>query len=211
MRKIINKNHYLIFTLVLLMALVIFYSNKKEGLEKIKIAVCPSFYETLSQGLNSNDFSVVLTPSTASSLSLLSQGRVDYVLGGRILRPDEPSFNSEIVGQGLSFLAIDQLYIYDYELSLYPIFSDLDPNLLEANFGSLKLSLVDNVYDFLSEGIIITSWDNTDYARAEIVHLLRADDSRNLKSRLPIVYCPSDCKDDIIIKIKNLINYEDKI
>jgi hypothetical protein len=44
------------------------------------------------------------------------------------------------------------------------------------------------VYAFLDEGIVITSVENTDYARADLVHVLEADQSRRVTlSRTPIL------------------------
>lgn len=204
MKKNYFKYFLLFFVIIFFILVLIFILNKNEKI--VKIAVCPSFYNSLKNGLDKDYYSVILTNSTSESLALLSQKKVDYALGGRILRPEEPRFNYRIIGDGFSFLAFKELTIYDYNLSLYPIFTDLDTNLVKENFGSLDISLVDDVYEYLEAGVIITSWDNTDYSRASIVHLLKVDDSRNLKSRLPIVYCYNNCQKNVVSEIKNIIN-----
>jgi hypothetical protein len=199
-----NKKIFIIFLIVVIIILFLFFFYNKQK-EPYKISVCPTFYNFLNNNLDNEEFLVILTSSTSESLDLLEKKEVDYALGGRVLKPDEKKFNYHIIGEGLSFLSFASLTIYDYDLSRYPIFTDLDIQNIEDLFGKLDIQVVDNVYDYLEKGLIITSWDNTDYSRAEVAHLLRVDGSRNLYSRLPIVYCSKNCPDNVIEKIKKTL------
>jgi len=52
----------------------------------------------------------------------------------------------------------------------------------------MNISQVENVYQYMDEGIIITSWENTDYNRAEIIHLLENNGRRVKLSRQATAY-----------------------
>lgn len=207
-KKYKNLIIIIISFLILFILFFIFLKNIKEddSYDLVKIATCPTFYSNLSQ-LNSIDhFSVILTSSTSDSLAMLEKRQVDYALGGRTLMPEEQNFSFEIIGEGFSFLSDRSFSLYDYNLSSHTIYSDINLDVLKANFGDLNYQIVDNIYDYLEDNLIITAWENTDYTQAEIVHLLRFDNSRNIKSRIPIVYCQNTCDNDIIKKIRNIIN-----
>lgn len=205
-----NKKILFITTLSLFIfivaALIFVFNKEKESSSTVKVATCPTFYESLNKLNNKSDYSIILTSSTGASLAMLRRGQVDYVLGGRILYPNEANFNQQIIGEGFSFLSQRNFSVYDYDLYSYPIYSDLSEDLLRENFGNLDYNIVDDVYDHLNENLVITSWENTDFSRAEIVHLLRVDGSKNIKSRLPIVFCYDKCQNEIVEDIKGVVN-----
>ncbi len=55
---------------------------------------------------------------------------------------------------------------------------------------------VKNVYEHLNDGIVITSWENTDYAKANIVHVMKDNGERIKLSRRPTIYCPDFCGEE---------------
>lgn len=207
-KKYKNFIFIIISLLILILILFIIFRNviEKNNVSLIKIATCPTFYSKLSQLNSSSNYSVILTSSTSASLKMLEDNEVNYALGGRVLMPEEASFSFEVIGDGFSFLSDKTKSIYDYNLVNYTIYSDLNIDLLRANFGDLNYQKVDIVYNYLENNIVITSWENTDYSQSEIVHILKADNNRNIKSRIPIVFCQNICNDDIIKDIKNIIN-----
>jgi len=207
----IKGNKTLIFISILIVflftifILVFAWEDKKKDLDLIKVAACPTFYYKINK-LNSDNFSVILTNSTSESLNMLKLGQVDYALGGRILFPHEPNFEFNVVGEAFSFLSSQSKIVYDYQLLKHSIYTDLDIDILKKNFGDLDYIAVDNVYNHLENNIVVTSWDNTDFSRAEIIHLLKHDNSRIIESRLPTVFCYDKCSYNIIDNIKKAIN-----
>lgn len=206
-----KKNKSLIFIAILIIFLLAIFiiafswESKEENIDPTKIAACPTFYFRINH-LDSENFSLILSDSTSESLSMLARGQVDYAVGGRSLLPHEPNFNFSVVGHGFSFLSDQTKVIYDYQLSNIPLYTDLDIEILRENFGDLDYIAVDDVYDYLEDNIVITEWDNSDFNRAEIVHLIRYDNSRVIESRLPTVFCQNICDYSIVDNIKNSIN-----
>jgi len=74
------------------------------------------------------------------------------------------------------------------DLNRYDIYTNLDVALIKKLFSVEKVHQVDDVYESLDKGIVITSWENTDYARAEIVHVLQDSGEREPLSRRPTLY-----------------------
>jgi hypothetical protein len=170
----------------------------------IKIAVCPTFYKVVA---NSDEAIAVKTGSTAGSLDLLAKGEVDYVLAGRILKPGESSFPYEIIGGGYSFLASKEKTITEEGLRKYNVYTDIDVEEVSQIFDLDNVYYVNDVYNYLEKGIIITSWNNTDYLRAETVHLVDENGNHVPKSRLPILFCASECDDGIVNKLKTNLTF----
>jgi len=74
------------------------------------------------------------------------------------------------------------------------------------DLGLNNVRQITNIAECPSNGIIITSWDKTNYSQANIVHILNDDGSRHALSRTPIIYCKETCPENIINQIK--IAYE---
>ena len=206
--KIKNTLSFLLAAALVGTALILFrsFSHKKIIAEEktshkiVKIAVCPTFYNAVT--LLGEEIYPVNTGSTAESISLLTAGKVDYVLAGRILKPGEKMFPFAILGSGYSFLASEEKTIMYEELRKQSVYTDIDIEELGQVFGLDNISRVSDVYNYLGKGIIITSWDNTDYLRAETVHLVDENGNRIPESRLPILYCSSECDQKIVNKLK---------
>lgn len=158
----------------------------------IKIAACPTYLDKLKE-TDSKKFKVIKTGSTAESISLLRTGQADMALAGRTLKLNEPKMDHIVIGEGYSFLSADGGVVYKDKLESYDIYTDLDPETLKNVLPVQKIESVDNIYEYLDKGIVITSWENTDYKRGEIVHLLERSGERVELSRRPTIYCPDSC------------------
>jgi hypothetical protein len=200
-----NKNQYILFIILGLsfLAFVFFYILKTE--QKIKIAVCPTLYE-IANSLDGKKYKIIKTNSTSESLDLIKNSKADMVLSGRKLKLDEPVMESILLKEGYSFLAKNELVFFVDQLKNYNIYTNLEKGVLE-NFAMQNISYVDDVYQYIDEGIAITTWENTDYTKAEIVHIFENNGERYKLSRQPTIYCSQNCgKDaqDIALLIKQI-------
>lgn len=159
---------------------------------RLKIAACPTCYE-LIKDIQLDNYEIIPTMSTAESLLLLQNQEVDMILAGRTLKFDEPDLPHLLIKDGYSVLSAQEETIYLSELLDYIIYTDLNPQVVQSFFPAQVVNKVDDVYQYLDQGIIVTTWENTDYARASIVHLLENDGSRVELSRRPTVYCSQTC------------------
>lgn len=176
-------------------------------LSKIKIATCPTFYEDIKK-LDQEKFELIFTNSSTESLDLLANANVDIVLSGRILMPEEQYFDYEIIDNAknyYSFLSNNSKHIYTDDFDSYSFFTDLELEKIKKDLSIKNIYKVDNVYDYLNDGVVITSWDNTDFTKSYIVHVLNSDTSRLKISRIPILYYKSDFELQIILEVKNIL------
>ncbi len=184
--------------------------RKEAELDGVSIAVCPT-YQYLNDDLEESGFNVVSTNSTSESISLLSNEKVEIVISGRKAMPSEGELNCksiELEGH-YSFLAAESIPIYGNNLNSYQIYTDQEVDDIKEIFNLENITKVDDIYDYLDKGVVITSWKNTDYSKASVVHLLNMDGSRNQYSRMPFLYYNRDLNDDIdkiveIIELNNL-------
>ncbi len=211
-----NAVLFTVIFFIVLLALV-YFSGRNFSLAGVfngnkisRIAVCPTYHH-LENLIADNDIRFVKTSRTAESVELLANNEVDYVIAGRTLKPHEGSYNSEfLTAKGYSFLAKDSIILSDSQLSNFDIYTDdIDlPNIIaEHELGSLEISYVDDVYEYINNDlvIVITSWENTDYSKADVVHVYTSLGERLEISRRAIIYCSSDCKDKIINKLKEIL------
>ncbi len=172
-----------------------FASNKIKNLEIIKIAVCPTYHETAMR-LDNNKYKIILTNSTAESIQLLQRKEVDLIISGRTLKPNEPQSESLIIEKGYSFLSNQEKTILEIDFENYYFYTDLDPEEIKGSFSIKNIEKVDNVYNYLNNGIVITSWENTNYHKAEIVHVFENNGKRLKPSRQPMIHCPNFCRQE---------------
>ena len=166
-------------------------------MKKIKIAVCPTYHK-MGKNIDVEEYEFIETKSTAESLNLLKSNDVYMVLAGRVLKPTEPKLKSLLVKkEGYSFLSDQVKVVKAKDLNNYEIYTDLDGALVKKVFSIKKINQVDDVYKFLDKGIVITSWENTDYARAEIVHVLEDSGERVDLSRRPTLYFSQTYEKDV--------------
>ncbi len=209
------KKKIVLFSVIFLVFIgFVFYNqsnffNEKESTQltshlleqkRIRIAACPTYHD-LSERLN---YDFIKTESTQESLSLLRRGEVDMILSGRKLRPDEGNYDYEVLGEGYSFISNQGGNILESQLKNYTVYTDLDLEELKRNFSLGEIIEVENVYDYLEKGIAITSWENTDYFQAELIHLLKDSGGRNSLSRRLTLYCSSFCDGNIASEIKSV-------
>lgn len=172
--------------------------------EKVRIAVCPTYHEIVKK-LDSNNYQIILTNSTAESINFLTKNQTDLILSGRTLKPEEPNMEKAVIGEGYSFLNKNGSTVYINQLKNYNIYTDLESKILEKAFLLEEVQKVDDVYEYLDQGIIITSWENTDYSQAEIVHVLNLDGSRTYLSRRLTLYCARNCNQEKIEAIVSVL------
>ncbi len=171
---------------------------------KFRIASCPTYYQKLKDDLNRDIYEIIKTNSTIESIDFLEKGEVEAVMAGRTLKPDEPSFNSIILKDGYSFLAQKSQSIYLEDLNNYNFYTDLNPEIIKEKFPIEEIEKVDDVYKYLENGFIVTSWENTNYSKAEIIHLLEENNRRVESSRQATFYYKNKLKDDIIKDIEKV-------
>ncbi len=166
-----------------------------EGKEKIRIAACTTCYFSVMERVGEADgYEIIRTGSTGESIRLFLQGEADMVLAGRTLRPEEPDLDHFVIEEGYSFLNDSGLLVYKDELESRKIFTDLDTQRLKSDLSLEEVVKVDDVYEYLDKGVVVTSWENTDYSQAEIVHVHKRDGQRLGLSRRPTLYCPDSCE-----------------
>jgi hypothetical protein len=202
-----------IFTVVVLVIFFLGNSKQTEPMlttslptkEKIKIAACPTCYEA-DKKLDKEKYEIVPTATTAESATLLARGSVDMLLAGRTLKPSEAAADFLVLTGGYSFLGDKQLNLDINEIKDRTIFTDLDPVELKNNLPDFTFKQVDDVYDYITKGIVLTTWENTDYSRAEIVHVYENNGRRLAMSRRPTLYCPTNCQDEVATDIKAIFD-----
>ena len=194
------KKIYLILLVFLVAFLIIENTTAKD--ERKIIAVCPVFLD-LVNNLDASKFDIIKVGSASEGLEILNNGEVDYVLAGRILKPEEKANSMDFISkEGYSLLSNEEKVVYTKDLQEINIYTDMDIERIKDDFSVEKVLSVKNVYDYLDKGIVITSWDNTDYSKAKIVNLMNSDGTRSLLSVTPIVYCRNICDNYIIETLK---------
>lgn len=170
------------------------------------VASCPTWYYLLEL-LESHDFEVIGTNSTAESLYLLENNIADFILAGRALKPEEPQLLGEIIGHGYSFIADKEMVITEADMWDYNFFTDQDKQEILQYFPNIKLEKiteVEDVYNYLEQGIVITSIGNTDYSRSEMVHVFGENGLRYRFSRTPKIYYHDFLEDETLLLVKSI-------
>lgn len=211
----LKKNTIIIVLFIILLGITIsVINNKRENLEvkkdlkQIKIAICPT-YQYLKEEINNYGYEVVKTKSTAQSINLLRKGEVNIVLSGRKPMPNESDLAYKIIllPNRYSFLSKNSKTVFSEELKSLVVYTDQDTQAIKTIFNIDNVKKVENVYMFLDKGIVITSWDNTDYKKASVVHILENNKNRHQNSRIPIIYSKDEkLLDQIYKSLNNLIN-----
>ncbi len=170
-------------------------SGDLEAKAKTRIAACNTCYGSTYERVSAlDDYEMIRTGSTGESIRLFLQGEADMIISGRTLKPEEPRLDQFVIEEGYSFLSDSGMLVYRDELEGQSIFTDLDAWELKSDLSLREVVEVDDVYDYLDQGVVVTSWENTDYSRAEIVHVYERDGQRFGPSRQPTLYCPGSCQ-----------------
>lgn len=183
---------------------VLLNDNNKKNLsfQSLSVATCPTFLESL-ENFWKDKGAVASTNNTAESLQLLSKNEVDFVISGRPLKPGEGEFEHFFINRsGYSFVGTFEANLYLSDLKNLPIYTDLDIDQIKKDLDLNNLIFIDNIYNRPQPSLAITSWENTDYSRAQIVHILNLDGSRHPLSRTPILYC-NKCAQEVVSMFKN--------
>ena len=192
------KKFFFVITIVVVLSLLVLrmYSTSQEELlgvedERYTFAVCPTMYRRF-QGRE--DIILSETTSTSNSVDILQAGLADYVISGRVPKPEEGIVDFVILEEGFSFLSARELALTVDEIINEVIYTDQEDlkNVLD------NVVIVDDVYDYL-DNIVVTSLSNTDYNRAQVVHVYNLDGTRWDISRSPVLYCMDICSEDVLL------------
>lgn len=159
-------------------------------LEGNEIASCPTFWHML-EGLEDEDLEKYYTESTGQNVQGVLSGDIDAFISGRALHPEEPDLNRKILGPGFSFISDESREVFVGSLDEYEFYTDESKEEVIDSFEGItddNLHRVEDVYGYLENGLVITSLENTDYSRGEIVHVLYENGSRHRYSRTPALY-----------------------
>lgn len=185
----------------------------KDKQQLITIAICPT-YQFLSVDLQSEKIKVINISSTSESVVLLRKGEVDVIISGRKPLPTEQDLSFKVIElvDHFSFLSNTLRSIYGDELITQEIYTDQNIEYIKEIFSLKNVVKVENVYDYLDKGIVITSWENTNYLNASLVHVLNMDGTRHVNSRTLVVYSLDEDDLDygysLLVKILNTQIYE---
>lgn len=102
------------------------------------------------------------------------------------------------------FLSDIEKTIKTKDLNKYQMYTDLDDKLISSILNLDNIKKVENIYQYLNQGIVVTSWENTDYSKAQIVHVFDDNGNRLTLSRQPTLYCPNSCSSKLLSDISNL-------
>ena len=169
-----------------------------------RVAACPTHHHMLP-ALDRGDFQTTRASSTGESLKMMKEGEVDLVISGRNLKPGEPELESLKLAEGYSFLAEEGFSITEDEMEEYNFYTDLDKDSVINDFLSItkeNLTQVEDVYEKSDDGIVVTSFENTDYEKAEIVNIYDGFGRRVEKTRRPTLFFREENRD----KAEEIIN-----
>lgn len=157
------------------------------------VAACPTWHGFLPK-LEVAGFETIKTKSTGQSVRAFRVGEADLFISGRPLRPEEPDLEGKRLGDGYSFISKESRSLMEDELSEIKIKTDLGKERILSDFPQIdNLKKTENVYSDL-EGVVITSYENTDYSKAEPVGVFDEYGQRLEKSRRPTLYYPKENK-----------------
>lgn len=153
-------------------------------------AICPTVHY-MTEDLKEEGFEVIKASSTPESLSYLENGEVDFAICSRIPAPGEPNFSHEVIGEGYSFFSGEEMLVMEETMGNYTYFTDQFVSKVLSRFPNIpyeKITRVEDVYDYIDSGIIITTVENTDYSVSEVVHIFNEDGERVRFSWAPVLY-----------------------
>ena len=199
MKKIIFATSLL---LIFLITVGFLFAEKEK---KVTIAACPTLHYLL-EALKDNDKAyTVKSGSTEESLKMIGNGEVDMIISGRALKKEEPRLLFQKIGEGYDFIFEEETVVLEEEMHFIPFYTNLCLTEIIDSFTYISeenLFEVENPYDYLTEGVVITSLENL--LVGEVVHILKSDGSRVRLSRLPRIYYDKGVSTK---KIENLTNF----
>ncbi len=182
--------------IIIIILIILFLIGFNLKAEIIKIAACPTFHYLLEE-IDSDRIETIKTKSTAESIALLKEKEVDLIISGRALKEEEPDFLYKIIGPGYDFLFEQELFMTEKQMKDIIFYTDLSiENILEDFPYIEKVEKVENIFEYLDQGIIITKLKNK--LEGEIVHIFSENGIRPRLSRLPRLYSFSEEKLEMI-------------
>lgn len=185
------------FSLLLLVSLFAIsgYLSKQDESAEIKVAICPT-YHYLEDSLLESNYRVIKTNSSSENFELLENRSTDLILTGRTAKPSEVITNLDFMvveEEGYSFLSREPKIIQHSQMADLYFVTDLDEERLKKIFPIKNIEKVEDIYNHTNDKILITSWENTDFSKAEITHVLKDNGQRDpLSRRLSIYYLKSN-------------------
>ncbi|MGM0438948.1 MAG: hypothetical protein ACQEP3_00720 [Patescibacteria group bacterium] len=180
---------------------------KAEVGRSLTVVSCPTYHDYLPE-LSEKGFQIVRASSTKEALEIFENGEADFVISGRKLKSNEPNLKSLKIDNGYSFLAKEELTVTETELDEFDFYTDLNKKEVLNSFPQLEddLEKVKDPYSKIEEGIIITSFENTNYSKSELVHVTDEFGRRIKASRRPTIYFENNQQ-----KAKEIINIINKL
>lgn len=175
--------------------------------ESVAIAACPTFHYLLEALEGKSGINTIKTQSTAENIEMLKNDQVDLIISGRALKADEPDFEWEIIGPGYDFIFVEEIAIMENEMVFIPFYTNLDKDKIINDFHNISddnLTQVENLGDYLKEGIVITRLERLS-EEENIVHIFKLDGSRIRLSRTPRLYYSKDLSQEKLDLIINLV------
>lgn len=201
-----NKVFYFVLPLLVFLLLAGVFLSKSEESMQIRVAICPN-YHYLEDFLTENNYQVIKTNSSSESFNLLKNHSTDLILTGRTAKPSEviPNLDFIVIGEeGYSFLSRELVVIQHSQMADLYFVTDLDEERLKNIFPIKNIKKAEDIYNFTDDEILITSWENTDFNKAEIIHVLKDNGQRDpLSRRLSIYYLKTN--ESLALNLSNLI------
>lgn len=153
-------------------------------------AICPTLHYVYDD-LKKEGFEVIKANSTPESLLYLQNELVDFAICSRKAFFDEPRFSYKVIGDGYAFISGSEMVIAFESMEEYNYFTDISTDEIILNFPNLasaNIKQVSNVYDYIDFGIVITSVDNADYEKGELVFVFKENGKRAPLTWAPVLF-----------------------
>ncbi len=204
MKKIIITSFGLLVTFIF----VYFYFNNNE--ENIIIASCPTFYYMLEKIDDVYWVKTIKTSSTADSIKLYKEGKVDVVISGRPLKENEPDLISEKIGRGYDFIYHEEFPMWEEEMELLSFYTNLSFQEIINDFEHITennlIQIEGNIEDYIDKGVVITSLE--DRLIGGTAQIYKHDFSRARLTRLPRIHYRKNINKKKLDIIKSIIREE---
>ncbi len=200
----------IIISFVLLTTLILLYFYFDNNEENIVIASCPTFYYILEKTNDVDWIETVKTSSTADSIKLYKEGKVDIVISGRPLKENEPELVSEKIGRGYDFIYREEFSMWEEEVELLSFYTNLSFQEIINDFEYITednlIKIEGNIEDYIEEGVVITSLEGR--LIGGTAQIFKSDFSRVRLTRLPRIHYEKNMNKEKLDIIKSIIREE---
>ncbi len=177
--------------LFLTTSLLILLATKAEEKEEVVVAACPTFYYLLEKIEDKEHVVAIKTNSTAETVSLLQEEKIDFGIGGRPLTEKEEKIKHLVIGKGYDFIATQGFTLPEQEMAYFTFYTNLEKEEILRDFQYIKeenLVKINNIHDYLNKGVAITKIEERMPQGAESVHIVKENGQRVRLSRKPRVF-----------------------